>query len=255
MKRLLGFGVVALALAGCGGAKVTVSSRVGNKSPTALTAASPSGQLTLNGGNIGLDDVKIVVRRIRLEPTPAATGASSEGEDEIGVGPFLVEFKKAYLDSINGTGPTGNMLQQVLKANVTPAVYKQIKFEIHKVEDADLASNPGLSDMKTLSVRITGTCSFAGCSCPTPPNSTVRTFTFESALDEEQEREGTFDLTNGGGNIDFNIDPTGWFTDPSNAALTLDPCSATNQSKIESNIKASIDLYDDDNMDGLPDHP
>ncbi len=234
MKKLVGLGAVALALAGCGGAKVSVSSRIGTRTPMALTAASPSSQLTLNGGSIVLDDVKIVVRRVRLEPTAVAVGESSAGEDELGIGPFLLDFGKTYLDSGAGT------LVHDFTGDVAPGTYKQIKFEIHKIESSDAAANPAaFADMSGLSVRIQG--SYLGSP-----------FTFTSSLDEEQEREGTFKVGDGS-NIDLNIDPTNWFTDPGNPAVTLDPADPANQSKIESNIKASIDSFEDDNRDGKPD--
>lgn len=238
MKKLVGLGAVALALAGCGGAKVSVSSRVGTKTPMALTAASGTNQLQLNGGNITLTDVKIVVRSIRLEPTVAPAGSSSAGEDELGFGPFLVEFGQPYLDTAKGS------LQQVFTAtDVTAGTYKQIKFEVHKIEKADVLADPArFADMEGLSVRVQGTC--VNCTCATP-----NTFDFKSSLDEEQEREGTFKI-DGTNNIDLNVDPTNWFTD---GGAPLDPCDTANQSKIESAIKASIDAFDDDNEDGKPD--
>ena len=236
MKKLLGFGAVALALAGCGGGKVTISSRVGTRTPTALTAASQGSQLTLAGGDVTIDDVKIIVRRIRLEPTVAPTGESSAGEDELGIGPFPLEFTAADL--------AGGTLVHEFTANVDGGTYKQIKFEIHKVEDADVQAASAadaalLTEMKGLSVKIHGFY-------------LSKEFTFTSALDEEQEREGTFNV-GGDSGLTLNIDPTGWFADPSNAAVTLDPGDSANKSKIESNIKASIDVYDDDDHDGKPD--
>ncbi len=234
MKKLVGLAAVALTLAGCGGAKVSISSRIGTRTPMALSAASPANRLTLNGGNVVLDDVKIVVRRIRLEPTAVAVGESAAGEDEIGLGPFLLDFGKTYLDSGAGT------LVHDFTADVAPGTYKQVKFEIHKIESSDVAANPSLfTDMAGLSVKIQG--SYLGSS-----------FTFTSALDEEQEREGTFKVGDGS-NIDLNVDPTNWFTDPSDPTVTLNPADPANQSKIESNIKASIDSFEDDNRDGKPD--
>jgi hypothetical protein len=76
-------------------------------------------------------------------------------------------------------------------------------------------------------------------------------FTFSSSLDEEQEREGTFTLGDGNDNITLDIDPSRWFVGA--GGTTLDPSSTANRSQIESNIKASIDVFDDDDRDGRDD--
>ena len=236
MKKVLALGAATLALAGCGGNKVSVSSRIGAASPLALTATTGSNQLNVNGGVV-IKDVTIIVRRIRLEPTVAPTGQSSAGEDEVGFGPFPLTFDVSAVD-------TGTLQRDFTVGDVAAGTYEQIKFEIHKVEDADVPTDPGdpryavLNAMKGLSVMVHGF-DMAGTE-----------FFFKSALDEEQEREGTFTV-DGTNNITLNIDPINWFVDVGGAALA--PGDPANQSKIESNIKASIDAYEDDNEDGKPD--
>jgi hypothetical protein len=236
MKRLLAVGAATLALAGCGGSKVSVSSRIGAASPLALTAATGSNQLNVNGGVV-IKDVTIIVRRIRLEPTVAPAGQSSEGEDEVGFGPFALTFDVSAID-------TGTLIRDFTAGDVAAGTYKEIKFEIHKVEDADVPKDPSdpshavLNAMRGLSVVVHGL------------DAAGTEFFFKSALDEEQEREGTFTI-DGTNNITLNIDPINWFIDGNGA--TLAPGDAANKSKIESNIKASIDVYEDDDHDGKPD--
>jgi hypothetical protein len=107
----------------------------------------------------------------------------------------------------------------------------RVRMVVQKIE---LGSDPALGQMTGHSIRIEGT-----------RNGTA--FTFDSSLDEEQEREGNFTLHGGTNNIAFNIDPAGWFM---NGATPLDPSDPTARSKIESNIKASIDTFKDDDNHG-----
>ena len=83
----------------------------------------------------------------------------------------------------------------------------------------------------------------------------AQSFTFTSSLDEEQEREGLFRIQSDQDNdITLVIDAAGWFLD---GATRLDPrLAATDgsiRSIIESNIKASIDVFDDEDRDGRED--
>ena len=108
------------------------------------------------------------------------------------------------------------------------AVYKKIKFKIHKVEDAD-ATNAALTDMKGKSVVLEGTVD-------------GNAFTWVSTLDEEQERKGTFDI-GGNDNLTFNFNPSGWFT---KSGARLDPrgCGCPWTSERASPGSASSSLSD-----------
>ena len=205
---------LALLVAGCG-SKATVS----------LTARSASvGQaLTVTGG-VNLTRVRIVIQKIELERTLIVDAGSHRDEQELAVGPFLIDLQGAQLDS---------GINKVFTVTTDAGEYKEITFRIHKLEGAEAGSDPAFGEMTGLSIRIEGT-----------RNGTA--FTFNSSLDEEQEREGNFTLHGGANNIAFNINPSGWFM---NGPTPLDPSDPSARSTIESNIKASIDTFkDDDNL-------
>ena len=77
-------------------------------------------------------------------------------------------------------------------------------------------------------------------------------FTFTSALEVEQEFEGTFTLSSGDRNVTLNVDPQTWFG--GTGAARLDPRLDASRSQIESNIKLSMKVYEDDDRDGHEDH-
>jgi hypothetical protein len=218
MNKVLKTIALALLVSGCG-SKATVSL-------TARTASAAVGQaLTVTGG-VNLTRVRLVVQKIELERTPIAVdGGSHHDGQELAVGPFLIDLQGAQLDS---------GINKVFTVTVDSGDYKEITFKIHKLEDAEAGSDPALAQMTGHSIRIEGT-----------RNGTA--FTFDSSLDEEQEREGNFTLHSGANNIAFNIDPSGWFM---NGATPLDPSDPAARSKIESNIKASIDAFKDDDNHG-----
>jgi hypothetical protein len=211
---------LALLVAGCG-SKATVS----------LTARAASvGQALTVAGGVNLTRVRMVVEKIELESivdggiAPIADGGSHPGEQELAVGPFLIDLQGPQLD---------NGVSKVFTVTTEAGDFREIEFEIHKLDSSEVGSDPALSQMMGLSIRIEGT-----------RNGTP--FTFDSSLDEKQEREGNFSLHAGANNIAFNVNPSGWFV---NGATQLDPSDPAARSQIESNIKASIDAFkDDDNL-------
>ncbi len=232
--RKIGLVVLAAALAtGCGGTQLSVSAKAG---PSSAALGALSSALTLNGGAVVVDDVRIVLRRIKLETVATSPGGSSPGEQEFALSPRVVHFSLQGIETPR--------LEQVFTASVEAKTFQEIKFEIHKVDDSDIASVTDAQVRADLQAMNGSSIIIAGTYNGTP-------FTFTSTLDEEQEREGTFNVADGS-NITLSIDPTNWFSN--GAGGTLDPSSSSNRSQIESNIKASIDAFDDDNRDGLPDH-
>ncbi len=237
MKRIGLAALAALLAAGCGGGQLSFSARAGSRTPGGALRSA----LQVNGGVV-IDEVKMVIRRVKLERTASPAGsADSSDTEEVKVGPFLVHLcSDAANAAAPATCPSGldsGTLSRVFDADVPSDTYKQVKFEIHKVEDADAQANPALASMAGLSVYVRGTAS-------------GRAFEFTSSLDEEQEREGSFQVGSGSNNITLSVDPQNWFVDPQ-TQQPLDP--ANDKSKIESNIKASIDVYDDDDEDGYAD--
>ncbi len=207
------------ALCGCGGSsKVSLSARAG-----ALTQ-----NLTLANG-ISVTRVRLVIATLKLEP---ADGNEGEDEDdkEIEAGPFLVDLEGAALDG---------GIRRVFDADVPDGEYKQVKFRIHKLSEENKPADPAFADLVAAkaSILVDGTIDGAA-------------FTFASSLDEEQERESKVSIGADGENLTLNIDPAGWFT---GSAGRLDPRVGDNRSAIESAIKKSIDVYEDDDEDGHED--
>jgi len=216
MHNVLRTAALVLLLAGCG-SKTTVSLSTHVGSSTAGSA------LTVAGG-VTLTRVRIVVEKIELEG-PSTVDGGTRAERELEAGPYLIDLQGAQLDGGINT---------LLTINIEPGEYREIKFKIHKLDEAQANANPKLTDLKNLSIRVEGTRNGA-------------TFTFDSALDEEQEREGDLTVKAGDNNIALNINPAGWFM---NGSTPLDPSDPSARSTIESNIKASIEAFKDDDRRG-----
>jgi hypothetical protein len=109
-------------------------------------------------------------------------------------------------------------------------------------DSAAFAQNPQLQN---LSIRV------EGFQNGDPTN----TFIFTSALSATQEWEFNppllVDATSPSTNVVLTIDLGTWFVDKNNNPI--DPTVAGNQRQIESNIKASINMFEDDDDDGQDD--
>jgi hypothetical protein len=234
MRKLIGLTAV-IVFGGCSGSDTRLALNA-RSAPSALTVGS-SPQRLAAGQGINLTRVRFVVERVKLEQvetdggTDAGTdGGSDGGSGEFALGPFLVDLQGATLDS---------GITQVFQVNVPPGDYEKIKFRIHKLDGSDARFG---QEMAGLSMILEGTID-------------AQSFTFTSSLDEEQEREGLFRIqSDQDNNITLAIDAAGWFLD---GATRLDPrLAATDgsiRSIIESNIKASIDVFDDEDRDGRDD--
>lgn len=215
--RIMWTGVVIAALGcACGGAKATVSTKA-----SAVTAA-PS------GATITVDRAQIEVERVRLTPASAqqssgtsgsdGSGTESSGDDEVGAGPFHLDLTGAELSG---------QVSHAFDISAPPGDYTRLKIRVH----------PDATTQK--SVVIDGT--FNGSA-----------FSFSSSLDEDQEREGAFTIDAAGTtNLTLSFDTSRWFSDGQGGAL--DPSNASNQSQIESNIKASLEAFEDNDSDGSDD--
>ena len=230
----------ALALAAAcsnGGSAVSLSARVG--AATAATRAPQQGSLTLANG-IVVSRIRLVVRRIKLKGVKAVTDGGRDGgshgdEDgdsrELKTGPFLVDLAGAALE--------GGTVQKIFDAEVPAGTYRKIEFEIHKLSDSEAAADARFADLKGTSVVVDGKID-------------GKDFTFTSALNEEQEREGPFTVgAKATSNVTLSLDPTKWFT---GATARLDPNGTdAEKAQIEQNIKASLDAFEDDDHDGRHD--
>lgn len=229
MKKIVG-ALAVLMLAACSGSEqVGVSVRMGAPRTSTSQAQQKQGLTLANG--IEITRVRMVIEKLDLENEDEDDSLEGTDREEVEAGPFLVDLSGAGLEG---------QLAQVLDTSVAAGHYDKLEIKIHKVDDSKSRGDAVFADMvqKDASIIVDGKIDGAD-------------FSFVSSLDEEQEREASFDVGEGAANITLNVDITKWFTNSS--GQRLDPRESSNRSAIESNIKASIDAFDDDDHDGSED--
>ena len=231
-------------LAGCSGddmGEVSLQLATRRVEPMASVAAGP-GQLTVTVGSdeIVIDDLQLVLRKIRLAGASTAS-CPEEGEGgsacaEVRLGPVVVDL------------PLGEGAEQAFTALLPVGTYDGLQFQLHKPSnanaDADLvAEHP---ELEGVSIRVTGTY-----------NGTA--FTYTSDLTEvenvtmaepvEVEAEAEVPLT-------LHVDASTWFENAEGTGL-VDPAQANDgqpfESLVEQNIRASFRAFRDADADGAED--
>jgi hypothetical protein len=235
MKRITFASV--LALAACGGsgtANVALSARAGTAASTAATAAGQQAQPLDLGNGIIVTHLRVVLSEVKLEGT-ASTDAGTGEEIEFKTAPVLLDLAGASLD--NGT------TQQISLSNVKSGTYREIKFKIHKPSQSDsgVSADAALATMAGLnaSIIVEGTI-----------DGSANQVLFTSAVEAQQQGEGTFNFAEGDHALTLNLDATTWF---GTASSRLDPRVGGNRSAIENNIKASFKAFQDDDHNGHED--
>ena len=121
-------------------------------------------------------------------------------------------------------------------------IYEEMEIEIDKLDEEDGAVFTQNPELQYLSIRVEGFLH----------DDTANTFVFTSDLSAEQETEFepplVIDETTPSTNVVLTIDMGMWFVDNNNNPV--DPRLEDNRSIIESNIKASIKVFEDDDDDG-----
>lgn len=229
MKKLAGSLTLMMLVACSGSDQMGISVRTG--APRTGAATSQKQALTLSNG-IELTRVRMVIQKLDLEQEGEDESMDGTEREEVEAGPFLVDIAG---DALNGQA------EHVLDVSVAAGTYDELELKIQKVEDSAAKSDPKFADMvaKGASVIVDGKID-------------GQDFSFVSSLTVEQEREASFTIGEGAGNITLNLDVTKWFTGES--GQRLDPRQSSNKSAIEESIKRSIDAFDDDDHDGAEDH-
>jgi hypothetical protein len=232
MKRLIASIAAALACA-CGGSgsslSFSVTTRAAAGSATALTVASNIDvqRVRLNIGRLKLEGPAVAGTSVRPSVDVIASGsddndAGSEdrdgGEVEFRQGPFVIDLDAAAL-----TGA----VTKVFDASVPAGTYEEFRFDV--LPGAALANSSAVVDG-----TIDG-----------------QPFTFTSTLVASQKKEGSFVVGPDSANITLLIDPTRWF---GTAASRLDPRLESNRPAIESAIRSSLDVFQDDDRSGHENH-
>ena len=215
------------------GSLVTFSARTIIQPVTAWTSA----RLMSAAGpdSIRLSRVRILLRDIRFDRDSDSV--------EYRTLPIVLDLQvtSALQDIFVGFLPDGN--------------YRRVRFRVHRIEDEDLrnvspAMRPVYNDFLAgdrYSIIAEGTV-FAGGSA------TGESFVYRSRIDEEQEHEFAQALAISGGSpvtVTMTLDTGAWFSDGSGGLL--DPRVADNSNSIDDRIKASIDLFEDNDRNGSDD--
>ncbi|MBA3658191.1 MAG: hypothetical protein H0W67_01180 [Gemmatimonadales bacterium] len=230
-------------------ASMTSMTRAGTVRPQ-LSAGAIPGQATIaaGGDTIVIDQVEMVLRKIRLRATSASECGNSDvsgvdGEDcgELELGPAVFDL------------PLGEGVTRAFTALVPAGNYDRLQFQLHRPtnanEDADLVA--GHPELANTSIRVTGSFKPAGSGAAAP-------FTYMTDLTADQEVEFTQALGVDGGaevSMTVDVDLSGWFAN--GAGGLIDPATAlngaVNESPVEQNIRASFRAFRDQNADGTED--
>ena len=190
-----------------------------------LKRAVPAGVLkTAAVSAVTISSAQVVIHEVEFE---------SPGEDSLDY-----KLRQPFIQDLM----TIDLPQVIDNLSVPFGTYKEIEIEINELKPEDgqvYVDNPQLQN---LSILVTGYVD----DDPGQP------FVFTSDLDEEVEIEFNsllvLDENTPVSQIVLTIDLDSWFVDEN--GLSLDPRSIDNKSKIENNIKKSIDAFEDENDDG-----
>jgi hypothetical protein len=235
---------VGLALSTRRPVQTALSSPAGGASLTAsVVADGDSTVITMGNDTLIIRSVELVLREIELERIEVDECEDMESDDaceEFETGALLVSL------------PLGStQTERVITLQAQPGTFDELEFDVHKPDDvtdaAFIAANPDFAD---ISIRVTGTYSQAGSRSD---------FTFTSDLNEEQEIDLNPPLVvdeGGATNVTLRLDISRWFVNAGGTAL-VDPATANNgqanENLVRDNIRASIDVFRDDDTDGLDD--
>lgn len=221
---------------------VELNARVGTPT-TAASVGRVQQALEVTSG-IDVTRVRLLVRELELEregddsDDGVDAGSADAGESEVDhddeqeVGPFVIDLSGAELEG---------QLVSLPGLAVQPGTYDEIEYTVAVPSDDEVGSDAAVAEMKQqgATVIIDGTID-------------GQPFSFVSKLSVEQEREARFTVGEGDASVTFNLDASRWFVDE--AGQRLDPRNGENLSRIEDNIKRSLDAFDDDDHDGAEDH-
>jgi len=223
MKKLLVLPIVALLAACSGGSQsssLSLSARAGSVNATTTTTTTPPAAT-----GVSITRIRVALRELELRSRDGSRRA------EIALGPVVIDLGAADLTSAG--------VEKILDSTVPAGTYDKIKFKIHRLQAAD-ASLAGAADLvaKNASILVDGT--FNGTA-----------FQFATALEAEQELEGKFVIDATTQNITLNFDPSKWFV---SGTTSLDPSDPANKLAIETNIRASLAAFQDDDGVGHENH-
>lgn len=223
-------GVILIALLFISLAFHSCKDNVSTIEPDNLSISSQSSQDSI--GDIQnvliLDTVKILVKDIKIK-----VSNSSEDEKNFKVGPFVL-FLNLNSD-----------LNEISTALVPVGTYRKVKFEIHKLEDAEAIPDPEFADANgRYSVIVKGT--YLGVY-----------FVYKSSKSAHQILQLPADMPISVGavsNITLTVKPYIWFIKDNAYMNPMDPVNSNDiDNNIKDNIKNCFKVFKDDDRNGIPD--
>jgi hypothetical protein len=151
----------------------------------------------------------------------------------------------------------GSPLQEVSVRSVPPGTYREIEFEVHRIESTDVASllpvqRAPFADFlagERYSIILEGTVYPAGDGSGVP-------FTFRSRINERQEFSFDPGLsvseTQDAVNVTMLVDAGSWFRSADGLSI-VDPRDPSETDQIENNLKSSIRVFEDNDRNGEDD--
>ena len=210
--------------------------------PAMSVVTESRGTQVANGGDtLFISSAEVVLREIELERVEAADCPNTSNNDaceEFEMGPRIVGL------------PVDGNTNVVLTVNAPAAAYDELEF---KFDDPSNSKDAGFiaqhPDFRDASIIVRGTFS---------RNGVRKDFVFRSNMEEEYEIEVIPFLQVVAGepvNVTLRLDVSRWFMD--RFGRLVDPMTANddgpNEHMVEDNIEDSIEVFRDDNRDGLAD--
>src|SRR5205807_4524074 len=146
--------------------------------PLSARSATAGGQPPATAAAIVLTRVRIALEKIELR------SRDGDRRAEIALGPVVIDLSGGDLDG---------KLHKVFDSTVPAGTYDKIEFEMHPLERATTAAGADDLVKQHASAIIEGT--FYG-----------QPFSFVSAIEAEQEFEGSFVVTDKSSNVTFDVD-------------------------------------------------
>jgi hypothetical protein len=237
-------GVLAtLVLAGCDAGGPSSSAQVNFSvatQPSAADASDTSETYTDGSNTLVINRVRLVLREIELKRVEATSSCDGSGDDScerLEVGPMLLDL------------PLGAGVAHSFTVPVAAGSFDEVEFEIHPPshdDTPDVAFVQAHPDLAGVSVQVDGTF-----------NGVEFSFASDLAAEEEIELSPPLVLTESGtADLTLMVDLGRWFRD--GAGLLIDPGTANvglaNEPMVESNIRATLQAFEDENHDGTDDH-
>jgi hypothetical protein len=239
-------GCVALAITGCKSSSLTLSASTNSAAAAADAGTPDAGGISLCG-QLLVDRIRLVVRRIDLEKQPPAVDAGAdagadagvahcdcdeddkvcEEEENVHVGPFLVDL---------AGGAVAGGIHEVFDVDVPAGTFENVRFNINTVSRKQ-AADGGLEEMKLLHASIAANGIF-----------NEAPFQFTTSIHLKQKLEGPFTVGAGTSAIVLNIDPSRWFVGAQ--GQVLDPNDPRNRGQILANIRCSVRVSSQTGLDG-----